>query len=529
MHLSPRLIYKGILIASVMTMVITVTPRLVRAAEFNPNLIISDAELLDAGTMSLADIQQFLESHGSYLANYRGEDYYGTVRSAAEIIYNAATNSYDCSGVAVDNPQDFEEAKAKCVRASINPRFLLVLLQKEQSLIEDPSPKASQLDWAMGYGCPDGAACSERWRGFGKQVNAAALQFYDYMINPRYYHYQVGQSYTMFNTNHDPVVVTPANRATAALYNYTPHVYNGNYNFWKLWQRYFTQIYPDGSLLQPEGEEVVYLIQSGHKRPFTSHGALVSRFDPRKIITVKPADLENYPLGAPIKFQQYSLVQAPSGAIYLIVDDKRRGFVSKQAFSKMGFNMQEVVKASWEDLAPYKESTPITVTSTYPTGALLQDKKTGGVYWVEEGFKYPLVDRVLLTTKFANRRIIPADATELAAYQTGAPVKLDDGNLIKIEDSPNVYILDHGEKRLIPSEQLFNGLGYKWSNIITVNPQHFELYLLGQPVEDRLSVDSGPPVATSTPATSLSDLVSTSTTNDDLSSTSSSTINSLSP
>ena len=32
MHLSPRLIYKGILIASVMTMVITVTPRLVRAA-----------------------------------------------------------------------------------------------------------------------------------------------------------------------------------------------------------------------------------------------------------------------------------------------------------------------------------------------------------------------------------------------------------------------------------------------------------------------------------------------------------------
>ena len=86
MHLSPRLIYKGILIASVMTMVITVTPRLVRAAEFNPNLIISDAELLDAGTMSLADIQQFLESHGSYLANYRGEDYYGTVRSAAEII-----------------------------------------------------------------------------------------------------------------------------------------------------------------------------------------------------------------------------------------------------------------------------------------------------------------------------------------------------------------------------------------------------------------------------------------------------------
>jgi len=528
MHLSSRLIYSNIIVALVVAVVIAATPKFMQAAEFDPNFIISDAEILDSGAMGLADIQQFLESHGSYLAKYRGEDYYGTVRSAAEIIYNAATNGYDCSGVAVDNPQDLAEAKAKCVKTSINPRFLLVLLQKEQSLIDDPSPKASQLDWAMGYGCPDGAACSERWRGFGKQVNAAALQFYDYMVNPRYYHYQAGQSYTILNTNHDPTIVTPANRATAALYNYTPHVYNGNYNFWKLWQKYFTQIYPDGSLLQPEGEEVVYLIQSGHRRPFVSRGALVSRFDPRKIITVKPADLENYPLGAPIKFQQYSLVQAPSGAIYLLVDDKRRGFVSKQAFSKMGFNRQEVVLASWEDLAPYKESTPITVTSTYPTGALLQDKKTGGVYWVEEGRKHPLLDRALLTTKFANRRIIPADATELAAYQTEAPIKLDDGNLIKIEGSPGVYILDHGTKRLIPNERVFEGLGYKWSNIITVNPQHFELYLLGQPVEDRLPVDSGPLIATSTPTTSLSDLVSTST-NNDIGSTSSSTINSFNP
>ena len=179
MHLSPRLIYSNIIVAIVVAVVIAAIPTSTQAAEFDPNFIISDAEILDSGAMGLADIQQFLESHGSYLAKYRGEDYYGTVRSAAEIIYNAATNGYDCSGVAVDNPQDLAEAKAKCVKTSINPRFLLVLLQKEQSLIDDPSPKASQLDWAMGYGCPDGAACSERWRGFGKQVNAAALQFYD--------------------------------------------------------------------------------------------------------------------------------------------------------------------------------------------------------------------------------------------------------------------------------------------------------------------------------------------------------------
>jgi hypothetical protein len=74
----------------------------------------------------------------------------------------------------------------------------------------------------------------------------------------------------------------------------------------------------------------------------------------------------------------------------LLVDDKRRGFTSQKAFTKMGFNKREVIKGSWDELAVYKESTPITVTSTYPTGALLQNKKTGGVYWVEEGNKFPI-------------------------------------------------------------------------------------------------------------------------------------------
>lgn len=487
---------KFLLLISVLAIGLIFSNSRAQAADFNPNLIITDQEIMDSAAMNLGEIQSFLQDRGSFLATYRTTDYYGVMRSAAEIIYNAAVNSYDCSGVDVNNPQDIEEAKAKCVKVSINPRFLIVLLQKEQSLIDSKSPRQSQLDWAVGYGCPDNAACGERWRGFGKQVNAAALQFYDYIANPRYYKYQVGQAYTITNTGRDPMVVTPANKATAALYNYTPHVYNGNYNFWNIWQRYFTQVYPDGSLLQADGQETVYLIQSGRKRPFSSRGALVSRFNTSKIVVVRAEDLESYPEGTPIKFQQYALVQAPSGAVYLLVDDKRRGFTSQQAFAKMGFNRQEVIKGSWEELAAYKESTPITTTSTYPTGALLQDKKTGGVYWVEEGSKAPILDRSTLAAKFAKRRIIPADQKELDAYKTIDPVRLDDGSLIKLEGDPNVYLLDHGQRRLIASERIFTYLGYSWANIITINARHFSLYTNGPIVEDNLPVDYGQPAVT---------------------------------
>ena len=107
---------------------------------FNPNYIISDDEILDDRTMSLADVQRFLEAKGSFLAGYSCADAGGTVRKASEIIHNAAANNYDCES-AVDlssNPTDAEKA-LKCEKISINPKFILVLLQKEQSLVENSS------------------------------------------------------------------------------------------------------------------------------------------------------------------------------------------------------------------------------------------------------------------------------------------------------------------------------------------------------------------------------------------------------
>jgi len=118
---------------------------------------------------------------------------------------------------------------------------------------------------------------------------------------------------------------------------------------------------------------------------------------------------------------------------------------------------------------------------------------------VEEGSKAPILDRATLAAKFAQRRIIPADQKELAAYKTVEPVSLDDGSLIKLDGDPNVYLLDHGQRRLIASERMFNYLGYSWANIITINSRHFSLYSQGPIVEDNLPADYGQPIATSTP------------------------------
>ena len=430
---------------------------------FNPNYIISDEEILNYHAMTLDEVRSFLISKGGYLANYSCPDPNGKMMTAAEIIYDRAINN------------------------RVSQRFIIVLLQKEQGLIEKTNPSSGNLDWATGYGCPDSGGCNSRWQGFWKQVNSASLQFRDYMDNPHLYTYKAGGLYVFTNPyssfGAESVTVSPVNQATASLYNYTPHVYNGNYNFFKLWQKYFARnTYPDGSLLQAKGEATVWLIQNNKKRPFLALNALTSRFDEAKIISVEKADLDKYETGIAIKFPQYSVVEAPDSTKYLLVDDKKRLIANNAVFRKIGFSLEEVEPATWDEINVYADGLPLTSTSTYATGALLQDKTKGGVYWVNENQKAPLWDKIFLTTRFKGQKIIKVASKTLDAYPTTGPVKFEDGELLKANNEIGVYLIANGEKHPFNSGETFEKLGYKWTNIITVSSKVLAMYPLGTPI-----------------------------------------------
>lgn len=486
-------------------------------AEFNPNYIISDEALMDYDSMSLSDIQNFLASKGSFLSNYSTINAHGTVKTVAEMIYDATHNNYDCDDVELSDKPTEAEKQSKCKKiTTINPKFLLVLLQKEASLVEDSNPVQSHLDWATGYGCFDGLACNPYYKGIGKQINSASLQFLEYMNNPSRYKYQAGQTYIGENkysglktiaeaindgtyneiaTSPDMVSVTPENKATAALYIYTPHVYNGNYNTYTLWNRYFgdddqgnnppvirVQHYGNGSLLQAKGEPGIWLIENGFKRPFLNYSAFISRFDKNKVISVDKSELDNYDKGLPIRFANYSLVKDTDGGIYLIVDNEKRKFASPEVFKQLGFNPEEIEIANAGELDSYANGAMVTATSSYPTGALLQDVKTGGVFYVENGYKYPIPDKAFLSTMFKGKSIIRTTSVELNNYTTGDTVMFPDGELLKSDNSPAVYLIDNGKKRLFASGSIFESLGYNWNNVITVSPQLLAKYPLGENV-----------------------------------------------
>ncbi len=434
----------------------------VAQADFNPHFIISDQELQDLGTWTRADVQKFLDSKGSYLRTLQTENASGTPKLASDIIYDAA--------------QMYQ----------INPKYILVTLQKEQSLVTDDSPTQKQLDWAAGYGVCDSCGMDDekiqKFRGFGKQVdNAAGIM--------RWYYEHEDQPFIKRKDNPiriDDKDVTPQSWATAFLYTYTPHLH-GNKNFWRIWDAWFSQVYPNGTLLKSAESGDYWLVQEKTRRRFKNKSALISRLDPKLAVTVPDIELNNYTIGAEISFPNYSLLKAPSG-IYLIDYEAIRPFASEDVLHKLGYNPQELIDVEESDLSGFIIGSVITVSSTAPQGIIYQISDLKNTYYLlKDTVLYPITDKHVIETNYKTLRIEKHKTKELSKYQTAdLPVTFKNGTLIETPGNAATYVIEQGKRRRIADEETFKALGYKHANVVSVDP----LTILNLPEGERLFLNS---------------------------------------
>lgn len=266
------------------------------ARNFDPGYIISDENFYAGSAMSALEIQQFLNARvprcslGDAGRPAGGTYYYpggGSVTLAnnclKDYVDSVPTISGDryCSGINGGSLSAAQMIASISVACNISPKVLLVLLEKEQSIISDSFPDVTQYAHATGFNCPDTAPCSAASAGFFKQVYAAARQFQVYTQNVGSFNYRVGPNFIRFNPNPDcgSSQVMIANQATANLYIYTPYQPNqsalnnlygsgdscgayGNRNFWRMYSDWFgsptTNRSPVGNvdLIQPISDGV---------------------------------------------------------------------------------------------------------------------------------------------------------------------------------------------------------------------------------------------------------------------------------
>jgi len=461
------------------------------APAFNPNFILSDEELQAWDTMSRTDIQAFLEERGSFLSTFRTEDKNGNTKLAADIIQAAAAEH------------------------RINPKYLLVKLQKEQSLITEDSPTQKQLDGATGYGITDGCGWDCQTykdnQGFGKQVDSAAaiMRWYYDNVSSQSWIKRPPMSYTI-----DDTTVTPATLATGFLYTYTPHL-QGNKNFWTLWQSWFDQVYPDGTVLKADSDPTVYLIQDGKRRPFASMTALVTRYDIKRIISVPSSELARYDLGTSISLPNYSIVKTSGSKYYLLDYDTKRPFDSYSTVGALGYNPDEILDVSDSDLSSYTLGSTITAKTTNPLGDLIKIKENGALYYIKDNEYHLIYDKAIMDENFPNLTLHTVSIDTLKSYVPGQPVKMKDGTLVLVEGDNKVYAIENGKKRHIASEEVFNGLGYDWNNIVRINEFAGILHETGKAIYLRSDVVTKPATPTTETDTSQTTAGNESTTDDE--------------
>lgn len=246
-------------------------------SDWQAGRIIDDAIFFNGSTMNPGDIQAFLsakvpacdtggaQSHSSGMsrADYgTSQGYpppYTCLKDYSQSVPSRSPDSYCGGSISAGTKSAAQIIYDVSIACGVNPKAMIVLLQKEQSLVTDDWPWSIQYRSATGYGCPDTAPCDSEYYGFFNQVYMAARQFQRYAKQPNDYNFGGGRtSFVQYNPNAGcgGTNVRMQNQATAGLYNYTPYQPNqaalnnlygtgdgcsayGNRNFWRMYIDWF--------------------------------------------------------------------------------------------------------------------------------------------------------------------------------------------------------------------------------------------------------------------------------------------------
>ena len=198
-------------------------------AAFDAGYIISDWQMSNYTSMSESQIQSFLNSKGRCgNTNFSGVGtrvgYFSDMTPPTT--WHVENGHTVC--LAEENINGKSAARIIWEAAQyyrINPQVLIVLLQKETGLITDPIPNSWDYRRATGYGCPDSTpGCSSEYAGFENQIWYAAALFRNVLDNG-YSKFPVGGAWVQWSTHSEcgSGWVDIKNRATSALYRYTPY------------------------------------------------------------------------------------------------------------------------------------------------------------------------------------------------------------------------------------------------------------------------------------------------------------------
>jgi hypothetical protein len=469
------------------------------AQAYSKDNIITDQQLTDSGAMSLSQIQSFLSSQGSVLANYSTAG-----KTAAQHIYDA------------------------CQTHGINPQVVLVTLQKEKGLIKSSTANPENL--AMGWNTGDASTSN-----FADQVYWGTRQFKLYYNNLGGYRDRLGNPWAVGQPREvSDGTVTGANIATPGLYIYTPWIgqggggrtgIGGNYLFWDLWANTFgfgsevgsVVAQPDFKLPLPAGKDWLLSVETGKPTSQCSSG-IGGRF--------YGGGFDCFHTGT----SKYSLDFIDNnrqdgeltGRADVDILAAAAGTVSNVITSTTGFGNHVIINhgSGYTTIYGHLKSNSFTVsqgqavTAGTKIGVMGTTGNSTGIHIHFEvrfngqgSAESPTLDQVVLDgrrmidylvgttsspTYYRSNNVSCGNGSSTSFRVNGGPPVHPNGSLVKVSSNNTVYLIWNGQKRGITSESLLQNL-YNQENdnfsssVITVAADELSRYPEGEVISSRLT------------------------------------------
>lgn len=234
-------------------------------------------------------------------------------------------------------------------------------------------------------------------------------------------------------------------------------------------------VYPSGTLIKTASSSAVYLIENENRRTFTS-GALFEKLGYKwgSILTIAASELNSYPLGANMICPNSTLIRgAGAWTVYLVDGGQKREITSATLLVRLGYNFANVMEIPAATLVDY----PTGTRMTYPVGTLIKAKNGAAVYRVAASGKEEFTSLNVFNAsgaKWAN--IVEISQDEMNLYSTTGIVKYPDGTLLRASGGEKIYAMKNGVAVWIQTAEEFTKAGYKWANVLIIDPAEMKLY-----------------------------------------------------
>lgn len=421
-------------------------------SQFRPGNIIADEVFFDSTTLTESQIDSFLRQKVP-----RCQSGYTCLKDFRQTTTTRAADNY-CAAYSGEASESAARIIYKVAQAcGINPRVLIVMLEKEQGLISHTWPSDWRYTIAMGQGCPDTAACDVRYHGFFNQMHGAARQLRIYTEGRYFAYYAPGRTWNIrYSPNaacgSSPVYVE--NKATSALYYYTPYQPNaaslragygegdscstyGNRNFFQLFTDWFGSTQGSTSMLvRASGRTEVYLLANGkkhHVQTGADLAVLASRLGGYTDVAARYVD--ELPAG---KAATRYVHDPRRGALYLLQADGTKHWLSSEALiSRYGYTFSSYVDLEAKQIDAFDEGAAV--------GDYFRADGSPDFYKWQDGVRRHIINDVAWAQEAASAgSYVPAIRTDVAEnIPLGLPL-LARGTLVKETSTSEVYITGAG-------------------------------------------------------------------------------------